>query len=198
MSDTTSINDLPTNPLNGGDNRGIKFEINENSQNTQNVNHNQSQSPLTLDQSTINQIVNGLQQASSTGITQLQSRDIPMSVENLVQDNQIQPNYIPTTSNNDYIQKQADNNTIINNYNNNYKQMDRLDQLYEEIQTPLLIAVLFFIFQLPIVKKMLYKFIPGLFYKDGNSNIYGYIFTSSLFGILYYIISKIIVLFSTF
>jgi hypothetical protein len=75
---------------------------------------------------------------------------------------------------------------------------NNLDQLYDELQIPLLIAVLFFLFQLPIFKKLLYNYFPVLFFKDGNINIYGYVFTSLLFGFLYYSLFKIMTHFSKF
>ena len=64
----TSLNDLPSNPTNGGN---IQMKI-------QQPQDNQSQS-LSLDQATISQIVNGLQQASLSGATRLPNRDIPMT-----------------------------------------------------------------------------------------------------------------------
>ena len=69
--------------------------------------------------------------------------------------------------------------------------MSNLDNLYDEIQVPLLIGVLFFLFQLPVFKKILYKYFPILFFKDGNVNIYGYSFMSVLFSVFYYLIHKI-------
>ena len=104
----------------------------------------------------------------------------------------MQQNYIPPSSNNDYIQENDDNEEIIQKYNDNLKYGDSLDQLYEEIQIPLLISIIYFLFQLPIFKKYLYKYFPVLFFKDGNINIYGYVFTSILFGILYYILSIVL------
>ena len=80
---TTSIHDLPTDASNGGSIGGnIGLVINEQGP-TQ---------PLTLDQNSISQIVNGLQQASLAGATQLPSRDIPLQTEQLTNDPQIQPN----------------------------------------------------------------------------------------------------------
>jgi hypothetical protein len=196
MSDTTSIMDLPTDPVNGGNiggnntgnNGGINLRVEENVSNQN----------MTLDQTTINQIVSGLQQASSTGATQLQSRDIPRSTENIVNDAQIQPNYIPPQSNQDYITEYEQNDDIIHNYNKNTKYNTNLDQIYDELQTPILLSVMYFLFQLPIFKKILYKFLPILFLKDGNVNLYGYVFTSSLFGFIYYILVKILGYFNTF
>lgn len=195
-SDSTSIMDLPTDPVGGGSIGGnISLSANEK------IGPGPSSgipSNVSLDQTTIQQIVNGLQQASSTGATQLPSRDIPRSTESIMQDPQVQQNYIPPASNKDYITEQEDNDDIINNYNKNEKYGDSLDQLYDEIQIPLLIAVLYFLFQLPIFKRYLYKFFPALFSKDGNVNLYGFIFTSALFGMLYYLLSKTMTHFSRF
>ena len=128
---------------------------------------------VSLDQSTINQIVNGLQQASSAGLTQLQSRDIPRNTENITQDPQIQPNYIPPNrETEDYIGDYEDNDEIISKYNRRVDQDSSLDQLYDEIQVPLLICILYFLFQLPIFRRLLFKYFPVLFFKDGNINIF--------------------------
>jgi hypothetical protein len=191
MADTTSIMDLPTDPAGGGaSNQSISFTASE-----------KDNLGVSLDQNTINQIVNGLQQASASGITQLASRDIPLTTQNMTNDVEIQPNYIPYPSKEnqvDYIKEYEDNNEIIDNYNKNAKYKDSLDKIYDEIQVPLLMSVLYFLFQLPIIKKYLYHYFPALFLKDGNANLYGLIFISVLFGLLYYILSKMIIQFNVF
>lgn len=197
-SDTTSIMDLPTDPTGGGSIGGnVSLSVNEKIAPNQHAVGGPG--GVSLDQTTINQIVSGLQQASSTGATQLQSRDIPRNTENISQDPQVQPNYIPPpASNADYITEEDENEDIIKNYNKNAQYGDSLDQLYDEIQIPLLIAVLYFLFQLPIFRRYLYKFFPALFSKDGNINLYGFLFTSALFGMLYYTLSKVMTHFSKF
>ena len=190
--DSTSIYDLPTDPVGGGSingNVGISLQANENKM---------QQPTLSLDQQTISQIVNGLQQASSTGATQLPSIDIPQTIGTMMHDPQIQANYIPPTEQRDYNQEYESNQNIIENYNKNLRNSDSLDDLYQEIQGPLLISILYFLFQLPIFKKYLYKFFPVLFNKDANINIYGLFFMSTLFGLLYYLISKIMISFNKF
>lgn len=184
MSDTTSILDLPTDPSGGGSiNGNVTFTANETVQ--------QEISNVSLDQTTINQIVNGLQQASVSGLTQLQSRDIPQNSISITQDAQIQPNYIPPPpKREDYIQSYEDNDIIAHNYKKQKSMENKLDETYDEIQMPLLIIILYFIFQMPIVKRYMYKYAPALFSKDGNSNIYGLAFMSIAFGIIYYILSK--------
>lgn len=199
MSDTTSILELPTDPA-GPVNQNISLVASE--INTAPVTNNSK--PLTLDQNTISQIVSGLQQASSTGVTQLPSRDIPRTTDGITQDPQIQPNYIPqvqdTTNQQqkDYIQNDEDMETMIQKYNKQMQKNDTLDDIYSEIQNPLLLAVLYFIFQLPVFKKFLYQYFSVLFSKDGNYNINGYLFTSVLFSLIFYFVTKITVFFNTF
>lgn len=197
---TTSILDLPTNPANGGNiSNNISLSASESfnpGQNTvvQQANMNTNTNSVSLDQTTINQIVNGLQQASVTGATQLPSRDIPMNTNNLTHDVNIQPNYIPppqTNSQEDYIKNYQETSEIINDYNYNIENSNRLDDLYNEIQVPIMLAVLYFLFQLPVFRKYLFTYFPVLFSKDGNLNINGYLFMSALFGIFYYLINKI-------
>jgi len=197
---TTSINDLPTNPSAGGSVGGnISLVINEPSQNTivsPPFQMKQQNSQLTLDQSTISQIVNGLQQASLSGATQLPSRDIPIQTEQLTNDSQIQPNYIPQPIQTDYINDMNSDN--INDYYIAEKNQNYLDSLYDELQAPLLLAVLYFLFQLPFFKKSVFKYLPFFCNTDGNYNFNGLIFTCALFGFIYYSLSKTVKKFSKF
>jgi hypothetical protein len=73
-----------------------------------------------------------------------------------------------------------------------------LDDMYNEIQTPLLIAVLYFLFQLPFFKKFLFKYLPFLFSSDGNYNLNGFLLTSIAFGILFHFLIKTTTYFGTF
>lgn len=206
---TTSISDLPSDPTGGGMQPGqpgnISMSIQESDQPMQMQGQgqptNQTQpNGFSLDQTTINQIVNGLQKASVNGLTQLPSRDIPRTTEGITNDAQIQPNYIPQPNpaqmQEDYIQKMQQmnqsTNEIIDEHNKKANFSSSLDNLYDEIQTPLLLAILFFIFQLPIFKKYLFLYIPFLFFNDGNYNIKGYLTISVLFGSIYYFCNKVI------
>lgn len=201
MSDLTSILDLPTDPLGGGNiSNNISLSASEINNLSQSQTHSQSQSAFSLDQTTINQIVNGLQQATLSGSTQLPSRDIPMTTTSHSNDPQIQPNYVPPPppQHDDYIKDYEQTNDMINNYSSNLKRQNNLDDAYNEIQTPLLLAVLYFLFQLPFFKKFLFTYLPVLFSNDGNLNINGFLFTSILFGLLFYILNKLSNQFNTF
>jgi hypothetical protein len=194
---TTSINDLPTDPTGGGSIGGnVNLVINENNnmpQMGQQSGTNNSQ--LSLDQITISQIVNGLQQASLAGATSLPSRDIPLHTEQLTNDAQIQPNYVPPPQTRDYINESDDD---INDYYKNEKNQSSLDSLYDELQAPLLLAVLYFLFQLPFFKKNIFKYLPFFCHTDGNYNFNGLVFTCALFGFIYYSLSKTVKHFSKF
>lgn len=190
-NNTTSINDLPTDPVAGGSISGgslggganISMSVNE---------INKGPGQVSLDQTTISQIVNGLQQASIAGATMLPSRDIPQTTQNLTHDPHVQANYIPPPSNKDYINdyNEDDNEEMVNNYQRVEKVKNSLDSIYDEIQAPLLLSILYFLFQLPIVRKTLGKYIPLLCSNDGNYNINGLIFTCALFGFIYFMLSK--------
>ena len=87
---------------------------------------------------------------------------------------------------------------MIDDYNRNAKQRDSLDEMYSELQTPFLLAVLYFMFQLPFFRRYLYKYFPVLFAGDGNMNLNGFVFNSVLFGLLFYAINKVTIHFSRF
>jgi hypothetical protein len=194
---STNINDLPTDPSNGGSIGGnISLVTNE----LENINNTIiSQQPmnksLSLDQTTISQIVNGLQQASLAGATQLPSRDISLNTDILTNDSQVQPNYVPEPREKDYI---IESDEDINSYYKKEKMENSLDSIYDELQGPILLAVLYFLFQLPFLKKIVFKYLPFCCHKDGNYNINGLILSCGLFGFVYYSLSKTVKHFSTF
>jgi hypothetical protein len=145
-----------------------------------------------IDHTMINQVVNGIQQASANGLTSLRTRDIPMNPSQITQDSQTLPNYVPSMPVNkqDYISTMTTQQDIINKYNSNRNKEENINTIYDELQIPILISILYFLFQLPVVKSYLFKYAPSLFNKDGNNNLFGYIFNSILFGLSYYLLLK--------
>ena len=203
MSDSTSILDLPTDPVGGGNiSNNISMTATENAVVSQNkLSNPQStiQTNSNLDETTINQIVSGLQTATRNGATQLQSRDIQMNTNGITTDPYIQTNYVPPPQQNiDYIKNCEQTTDMIDDYNKNMRTNNSLDDMYNEIQVPLLLAVLYFLFQLPFSRKILFNYFPILFSVDGNMNINGFLFTSILFGLLYYLLNKITTHFGAF
>ena len=192
MSDngTTSIDSLPQTPEN------IRLETTERYPTNMKIDNSVQQLKNTLEedpamlQKNLNQFVTGIQQASAAGMTGLPSRDIPQSQTHLTQDMQIQPNFVPTGGPQDYIYDHQTSEEIVQKNAQRQAKTDSLDELYNELQTPLLIAVLYFLFQLPVVRKNIFNFAPMLFQKDGNPNLSGYVINSCLFASLYYALTK--------
>ena len=183
MANTTNINELPLNPVGG--NGDIQMTATE-----QPGQQQQQSSQMKLDQTTINQIVSGLQAASVAGITQLPSRDIPRSVEPLTQDPQVQPNYIQPARQRDYIKESDSSEEMIRQHEKVSRDDKRTEQLYDELQTPVLLSILYFLFQLPILRKVLLQYLPVLFGADGNININGLGVMSIAYGGCYYFLNK--------
>jgi hypothetical protein len=125
----------------------------------------------------------------------LPSRDIPIDTTNYLQDEQVQPNYIPRPNvSSDYIRdyEQTTDKHIREHEQKKYRE-SRIDEILTELQTPILICILFFCFQLPIINTIIFKKFSflSLYNEDGNFNFYGLLFKSMLFGSLYYSIQKI-------
>jgi hypothetical protein len=148
-----------------------------------------------LDQNAMSKVISGIQQASANGLTQLPSRDIPQNTINISQDEQIQPNYMPRAQG-DYISEQETNATLQEQNMRMQNKQNSADVMYEELQTPVLIAFLAFLFQLPVVDKTLLGFLPSLFAKDGHPIFGGYVLKSIIFAVMYYVLAKLMAHFS--
>lgn len=145
--------------------------------------------PTELSQSSINQIVAGLQQAQ--GATSLPSRDLPTNSNHITQDAQVKPNYIPKPENTNYIENDQEFESLIEQSKNKKVEQDRLDVLYDELQTPVIVMILFFFSQLPVFQKLLSKNLPSLFSRDGNPNFSCYLFKTMTFGLIFYGLTKL-------
>lgn len=139
-----------------------------------------------------NELVNQIQKASQNGGTGLPSRDIPIDPATVKNDEETKPNFIPPPpSVEDYIQNmQTPENLILQN-EAEQAQLNNIELIYQELQIPIIITLLYFLFNLPAVKKQSQKMLPMLFNQDGNPNLYGYLLNSILFGFLFYVIFKL-------
>ena len=143
-------------------------------------------------QNNYNEMINQLQKATMAGATGLPSRDIPINPTAVNNDTQIKPNFIPEPQNTDYITNSQTPQDLISQNNKKLYSLDSLDVFYNEFQLPLLVSILYFLFQLPIFRKTLKKTLPSLFGNDANPNFYGYLFNSALFASLFYILVKLV------
>jgi len=217
MSDTTSIDDLPTASGQNANTQNQNIVIQKTEpgvmsyspnvpdlapppqQQLQQQQQQQQGPPLNpsqqANQKLMNELVSGVQRASMTGMTALPSRDIPRDTGGMMQDAQVQPTYVPQPQRHvDYIQDHETSSTLERVMHQNTRGSNRADTLetfYEEIQSPLMLAILYFAFQLPAVKRYMFRYLPSvLFNADGNANLTGLIFTSAMFGLSFYTMQK--------
>ena len=125
----------------------------------------------------------------------LPSRDIPQDTTTYLQDEQIQPNYIPKTRDmHDYVREREDmTEKNVREYESKKKMSSRLDDILTEFQTPIFVTILFFFFQLPTINTLIFKRFSflAIYNNDGNFNFFGLLLKSVMFGISYYIVYKI-------
>ena len=206
MSDTTSIDDLPTASGQNANSQNQNVVIQKAepgamsySPNVPDLAPSQQGPPLNPNQQPnqklMNELVSGVQRASMTGMTTLPSRDIPRDTTSMMQDAQVQPTYVPQPQRHvDYIQDHETSSTLERVMQQNTRGSNRGDTLetfYEEIQSPLMLAILYFAFQLPAVKRYMFRYLPSaLFSADGNANLTGLIAMSAMFGLSFYTLQK--------
>lgn len=184
---TTNIDDLPISNQTDGNIKLVLQEKNIIVDNPIKTSMNEREK----ESSEINKLITGIQQASASGMTSLPSRDIPKNDQHIIQDNQIQANYVPKGPD-DYIKEHQTPEDIIQKNSKKELNNNLLDEYYNDFQLPIMICVLYFLFHLPIVRKNMFKYIPFLFNKDGNLNGTGYIVNSIIFSVLCYGIFKMI------
>jgi hypothetical protein len=205
MTDTTSIDDLPGVPATATQGSGLvqnqKPEIPIQTYNPnvsgvqmplQQQQQQQQQQQGTPPQTTVasnmnvNEFVSGLQRATSSGLTALPIRDVPRNTDSVVSDEQTVPNYIPRDQV-DYIRDHHENTrSFMDHRARSGNQSESLDVIYDTLQVPILLAILYFTFQLPVMRKYLLLYLPSIFNKDGNHNLSGLLFISVLFSCTYY------------
>lgn len=141
-----------------------------------------------------NEMISQLQNVNNNS-TSLPSRDIPINPTQVSNDVQVDNNYIPPPANtidNNYINNQETPENLIVKEQQLNDYYNSLEHIYNELQLPLVITLIYFLFQLPFFKLNSFKFLPFFHNKDGNYNLKGNIFISILFGISFYSFQKIL------
>ena len=191
-SGTTSLDQLPTNASNPQppvqNNENIKIDNYGQQLQAEREELTNSSSSVNIDYTS--QLTSVLKDATASGATVLPSRDIPLNTLNRQQDDAIKPDYLPKSKDDDYIGNILDKERVIHDNQKKLNQADNIDYIYQQIQIPLLLAILYFLFQLPIVRKNLLTFLPNLFNKDGTPTLSGYIFNSIMFAIIFSLLIK--------
>ena len=129
-----------------------------------------------------------------TPMNRLPQRDIPMMQEDYTHDIQIQPNYIPKPRlSRDYIDEyQNSTDRKIKEYEDKKRIDKSRESWFDEFRIPIIIGVLFFIFQMPIINTMIFKRFSflSIYNDDGNFNISGLFLKSLCFGSLFWILNR--------
>jgi hypothetical protein len=183
MSDTTSIDDLPL--------------ISQTPSSGYAVGGNASGTPLIYSPN-----IDGgnIPQQVPANVMNEPTRDIPMNPTAFTHDQQARPNYVPQPndgsgenngSSTDYIKDHMSMENIVRANARQSNQIDTLEAIYYDLQMPILIGVLYFIFQMPVFRAQLLHFIPSLFGEDGNFKIVGLTATSAMFAGTFFVIMKI-------
>jgi hypothetical protein len=141
------------------------------------------------DTNEINNIMEGLNQASKQGATSIPNSQLPMVSSDIQQDPQTNVNFVP----NDKKVRFDDN--IDTNYLDNYQQpinnrnTQENNLMNDDLQIPILLSILFLLFTLPIINNSIQTHFPSFFNKDGDILLSGNLFKSILFGGLYYLVN---------
>ena len=175
MSGTTSIEDLPSN----GE---ANITLETSSQPVQQQNGNKPQPNIQLSSSDISKIVEGIQMASASNMTSLPSRDIPQNQSAITNDPEVQPNHVPTKQGGYVEEFDATQSKLYQEHMQQQKNEQQIETLYDRLQIPIMIGIMYFIFQLPFVNKTLFQYIPSLFLKERHLSIGGYLFKTALFA----------------
>ena len=126
----------------------------------------------------------------------LPSRDIPHNTLGYTQDEEIQPNYIPPPSTqNDYIKEyEQRKEPAMKTHEKQKKRVQFADDWLTKFQTPILVIFMYFVFQLAVINKALYRILgkTPLYSGEGNLNWMGVLFKSTLFGSFYMSITSTI------
>lgn len=166
MSDTTNINDLP---VNGDSPKTPDFS-----------------KPASEQQPMQNPVVVESQNVADTGVP---SKHIPSNTmqQQHVMDNVVL-NQVDSMDNNMY-----DDRDIYNLSQNAVKSLKKKNESanmlsIDNVLEPILYGLLYFLFQLPVVRELFKKYVKFGYLEDGNMNLSGYIFHSLVFGSVVYMI----------
>ena len=169
---TTNISDLPPNP---------RYSQNT----TQKIKNN-----ISLETKEITPSQEISQHIQNLSTIKLPARDIPVNTAPLVQDERIQPNYIPPVEQKDYIKEEEAQRSFLEEQRQKKIEKDKSDQFYTELQVPIFAMLLFFIFQMQFVQKLMKKNAPSLFLTDNNLTFGGYLLKTVTFGLCLYGLQK--------
>lgn len=108
----------------------------------------------------------------------LQQKDVPLNTQDYLFDPSIQANYIPKPNSTQVTQDDVIQQMMMEKPS---QTADKMEYFYQQLQLPVLVALLFFFFQLPWSNKILAEYFPRLFKEDGTASIYVFLIKTSIF-----------------
>ena len=143
-----------------------------------------------LSSDVVNELINSVSNTNEE-LFKLPSNHIPNTHSQIQHDNSATPNYVPQNKKVQFIEEHNERNgELINNFQNNVVETNKINQLYDEYQLPIILSVLFFLFTLPFINKNIKLHFPSFFHKEGGITITGNIFKSLLYGLTYFMMNK--------
>ena len=127
------------------------------------------QKAVSLDPNTINQIVHELHQATLTGVTKLQPRDIPSppsQQQDSINNHTSIPSPSPSLSPSSTSPLSMPSSTSSSSYSSIIL---NLDYWYNEFQIPIIVGLLFFLFQILTGNRMLRQYLSFLYLENGTT-----------------------------
>lgn len=123
----------------------------------------------------------------------LPSRDIPQSTLGLTQDETVLPNYIPAKKlTRDFVKEEEDlSEERISRRKQSKQQAKTREEWIRELQVPALVAVLYYLFQMPFAQDLFQRLLPYLpiLFSEGIPNVYGLMAKALLFAAAFYFLS---------
>ena len=128
----------------------------------------------------------------------LPPRDMPKDQIQYTNDEQIQPNYIPPISQekvnttNEFMRRyEEEKYKELKTHDEKKKKKSKKDEIVEQSQVPIFVAVLFFLFNMPLVNRMIFKRLAflNIYDTEGQLNTSGLFLKSASFGLMYYVFS---------
>ena len=197
---TTELSNLPSDPsvpLNGNSVAQQVPQIPENikleTQAYQNDLDVKPNAPPMADTKQMNSMVTEIQNAAKQGLTRL-AEDIPQQTAQVVQDPQSLPNALPEeskTTHIDYIQNTATQEEIANEIKKQHNKQTTVEFILEELKFPLVLAIVYYLFQTKTFKTLILSNVPSLLNEMGGYTTNGFLMVSTLFGAIIYGIIKV-------
>ena len=181
MTDTTSLADLPTVPIEADP---VQLKTTEKNVKIDNPSE-QLKQERAMDDANMNALVTGIQQASTSGALNLPQRDVPTNEDHLVQDQQTKANFIPQQQIPDYIRQNETTDDLVRQHAEKQQAINNGDDIFDKLQTPIILALIYLVFHTPAFRNFIFLKLPVLFAKDGHMNTSGSLLMSITFALTY-------------